>query len=96
MSFICLNVLTVCPGTSAQQAETSKFGSPNTRESLIGQIHKSLGLLFSRIREHSEMYNHSINEENFNIKFRANNSLDLRIAESLLILKEKPDLMQMK
>ena len=47
---------------------------------------------FSRIREHAQLCNHSINEENFSILFRANSMLDLRIAESLLIMKEKPEL----
>ena len=47
---------------------------------------------FSRIREHAQLYNHSINEQDFSIKFRAKNSLDLRIAETLLIMKEKPSI----
>ena len=47
---------------------------------------------FSRIREHAIACNHSINEENFSIKYRAKCSSDLRIAESLMIMKEKPDL----
>ena len=47
---------------------------------------------FSRIREHSLACNHSINEEDFSIKYRARFASDLRIAESLMIMKEKPDL----
>ena len=47
---------------------------------------------FSKIREHSLACNHSISEENFSIKYRAKYTSDLRIAESLMIMKEKPDL----
>ena len=47
---------------------------------------------FSRIREHAIACNHSINEDNFSIKYRAKCASDLRIAESLVIMKEKPDL----
>ena len=47
---------------------------------------------FSRIREHALSCNHSINEQDFSIKFRAKCISDLRIAESLLIMKEKPDI----
>ena len=47
---------------------------------------------FSRIREHAISCNHSINEQDFSIKFRAKCLSDLRIAESLMIMKEKPDI----
>ena len=47
---------------------------------------------FSRIREHSMSCNHPIREQDFSIKFRANFTKDLRIAESLFILKEKPEI----
>ena len=47
---------------------------------------------FSRIREHALSCNHSINEQDFSIKFRANCLPDLRIAESLMIMKQKPDI----
>ena len=47
---------------------------------------------YSRIREHAVSCNHSINEQDFSIKFRAKCSSDLRIAESLMIMKEKPDI----
>ena len=47
---------------------------------------------FSMIREHSVKHNHEIREQDFSIKYRAKCTLDLRIAESLAIMKEKPDL----
>ena len=47
---------------------------------------------FSRIREHATACNHSINEEDFSIKYRAKTTSDLRIAESLMIMKQKPNL----
>ena len=47
---------------------------------------------FSRIREHALSCNHSIDEQDFSIKYKANNFLDLRIAESLMIMKENPDI----
>ena len=47
---------------------------------------------FSKIREHAIACNHSINEEDFSIKYRAKCASDLRIAESLVIMKQKPEL----
>ena len=47
---------------------------------------------YSKIREHSLSCNHNINEQDFSIRFRATSASDLRIAESLVIMKEKPDL----
>ena len=47
---------------------------------------------YSRIREHSLTCKHNINEQDFSIRFRASCASDLRIAESLMIMKEKPDL----
>ena len=47
---------------------------------------------FSRIREHASSCNNSINEQDFSIKFRASCFSDLRIAESLMIMKEKPEI----
>ena len=47
---------------------------------------------FSRIREHAIAQGHVIREQDFHIKFRAKGMLDLRIAESLVIMREKPDL----
>ena len=47
---------------------------------------------FSRIRDHALQCKHPINEQGFTIKYRAKNSSDLRIAESLSIMKERPEL----
>ena len=47
---------------------------------------------FSKIREHSRKYKHDINEQDFNIVYRAKYTTDLRIAESLMIMKEKPSI----
>ena len=47
---------------------------------------------FSRIREHAKDHSHRIREEDFEILFRAKHTSELRIAESLLIIKEKPNL----
>ena len=47
---------------------------------------------FSKIREHALIHNHPIREQDFSIKYRALCNSDLRIAESLIIMKEKPDL----
>ena len=47
---------------------------------------------FSRIREHALSCNHKINEQDFSIMFRASCNSDLRIAESLFIMKDKPEL----
>ena len=47
---------------------------------------------FSRIREHALEYNHRITEDDFSIKYRAKCSSDLRIAETLYIMKDRPDL----
>ena len=47
---------------------------------------------YSRIREHSSTCKHVINEQDFSIRFRASCNLDLRIAESLFIMKDKPEL----
>ena len=47
---------------------------------------------FSKIREHTLNCNHTINEQDFSIKYRASCNSDLRIAESLFIMKEKPEL----
>ena len=47
---------------------------------------------FSKIRDHATECNHPINEQGFSIKYRAKNTMDLRIAESLCIIKEKPEL----
>ena len=47
---------------------------------------------FSKIREHALSCNHSFSEQDFSIKYRALCNSDLRIAESLLIMKEKPEL----
>ena len=44
---------------------------------------------YSRIREHAGSCKHAINEQDFSIKFRAQCNLDLRIAESLFIMKDK-------
>ena len=46
----------------------------------------------SRIRDHSRKKDHLIREENFKIIFRASNKFDLRIAETLCILDQKPTL----
>ena len=45
---------------------------------------------YSRIRDHANECKHPINELGFTIKNRAKNTSDLRIAESLVIIKEKP------
>ena len=47
---------------------------------------------FSNIREHALSCNYVINEQDFSIKFRATCNSDLRIAESLFIMKDKPEL----
>ena len=47
---------------------------------------------FSKIREHSLEYNHAIRDNEFKIMFKARTLSDLRIAESLAIIKVKPDL----
>ena len=47
---------------------------------------------FSKIREHALSCKHTISEQDFNIKFRAQCNSDLRIAESLFIIKDKPEL----
>ena len=47
---------------------------------------------FSKIREHAIECNHPISEQGFVIRYRAKNTSDLRIAESLSIIKEKPGL----
>ena len=51
---------------------------------------------FSRIREHALASNHTIRDQDFVIKYRAKCSSDLRIAESLVIMEEKPDLNSME
>ena len=45
---------------------------------------------YSRIRDHANECKHPISELGFTIKYRAKNTSDLRIAESLMIIKEKP------
>ena len=47
---------------------------------------------YSKIRDHANECKHPISEQGFTIKYRAKNTFDLRIAESLLIIKEKPTL----
>ena len=47
---------------------------------------------FSKIREHALECKHPINEQAFIIKYRVKNAFDLRIAESLNIMKDKPTL----
>ena len=47
---------------------------------------------FSKIRDHAIECNHPIREQGFVIKYKAKNTSDLRIAESLCIIKEKPEL----
>ena len=47
---------------------------------------------FSKIRDHALECNHPIREQGFDIKYRVKYTSDLRIAESLCIMKEKPDL----
>lgn len=47
---------------------------------------------FSKIREHALECNHQINEEDFSIMYKAKCASDLRIAESLYIIKDKPEL----
>ena len=47
---------------------------------------------FSKIREHSLDCDHRFNEDDFSILYRAKSSSDLRIAESLYIMKDKPEL----
>lgn len=47
---------------------------------------------FSRIREHAIECKHPISEQGFIIKYRAKNITDLRIAESLSIMKDRPEL----
>ena len=42
------------------------------------------------IREHALEQDHRFNEENFKIVFRARQAMDVRIAESLFIFKNKP------
>ena len=47
---------------------------------------------FSKIREHALECNHQFNEEDFSILYKAKCASDLRIAESLYIIKDKPEL----
>ena len=47
---------------------------------------------YSRIRERAGSCRHAINEQGFSSKLRAQCNLDLRIAESLFIMKDKPEL----
>ena len=47
---------------------------------------------YSRIRDHAIECKHPISEQGFTIKYKAKNTFDLRIAESLTIIKEKPTL----
>ena len=47
---------------------------------------------FTKIREHSLANNHTIRDQDFVIKYRAKCSSDLRIAESLVIMEEKPSI----
>ena len=47
---------------------------------------------FSKIRDHAIECNHPVSEQGFTIRYRAKNISDLRIAESLCIIKEKPEL----
>ena len=47
---------------------------------------------FSRIREHALSCKHEINDEDFNILFKAKCNSELRIAESLFIMRHKPEL----
>lgn len=53
---------------------------------------KILPIRRESVKEHSMTCNYSINEQDFSIKFRANCASDLRNAESLMIIKEKPDI----
>ena len=46
----------------------------------------------SHIREHSHEKDHCFSHDDFSILFRARDSVELRIAESLLIKKMKPEL----
>ena len=47
---------------------------------------------FSEIRDHSLSYDHPFNEACFSILYRARDLNELRIAESILIHKQKPKL----
>ena len=47
---------------------------------------------FSKIREHANKYKHTIREQDFKIMYKATLSSDRYIAESLTIMKEKPDI----
>ena len=47
---------------------------------------------FSRIRDHALECKHPISEQEFVIRYRDKIAVDLRIAESLSIMKEKPEL----
>ena len=46
----------------------------------------------SMIRDHSRQHDHLIREDSFSILFKANNGSDLRIAETLFIIEQKPGL----
>lgn len=50
----------------------------------------------SSIRLHSERCDHTVSPDNFNILISAKSTLDLRILESIHILKLKPDLNDMQ
>ena len=45
---------------------------------------------FSKIREHTNRYKHTIREQDFSIMYKATLSSDRYIAESLTFMKEKP------
>ena len=47
---------------------------------------------FSRIRDHALECKHPISEQGFVIRYRAKNAADLRIAECLSVMKERPEL----
>ncbi len=47
---------------------------------------------YSKIREHFQTLDYIYNETNFKILYKARNNNELRVAESLLIHKNRPSL----
>ncbi len=47
---------------------------------------------FSKIRDHSHTLDHMYNETDFKILYKARNSNELRVAESLFIHRNRPSL----
>ncbi len=47
---------------------------------------------YSKIREHSQTLDHMYTETDFKILYKAENNSELRVAESLFIHKNRPNL----